>query len=47
MFGHRHYPLTTGVDRTVVEISSQTPGFAIAVLRSMVSSPESLAINTG
>ena len=47
MLGHHHYPLTTGADGIFMEISSQKPRFAIAVLRSMVSSPESLAINTG
>ena len=34
---HHHHPLTTKVDRTFIEISSQTPRFAIAVLRSLVS----------
>ena len=34
---HRHHPLTTEVDRTFIDISSQTPRFAIAVLRSLVS----------
>ena len=33
---HHHHPLTTEVDRTFIEISSQTPRFAIAVLRSLV-----------
>ena len=47
VLGYHHYRLTTEVDWTVMEISSQTPRFAIAVLSSMVSSPESLAINLG
>ena len=34
---HRHHPLTTKVDRTFIDISSQMPRFAIAVLRSLVS----------
>ena len=34
---YHHHPLTTEVDRTFIEISSQTPRFAIAVLRSLVS----------
>ena len=47
-YHHHHYhPLTTAVDGTFVEISSQTPQFTIAVLRSQVSSTESLAITSG
>ena len=42
-----HNPSTTGADETLMEISSQTPQFAIAVLRSPISSPESLAITSG
>ena len=41
---HHHHSSTAEVDRTFMEISSQTPQFAIAVLRFLVSSPESLAI---
>ena len=47
-YHHHHYlPLTTAVDGTFVEISSQTPQFTMAVLRSQVSSTESLAITSG
>ena len=42
-----HNPSTTGADGTLMEISSQTPQFAIAVLRSPISCPESLAITSG
>ena len=47
-YHHHHYhPLTTAVDGTFVEISSQTPQFTMAVLRFQVSSTESLAITSG
>ena len=41
---HHRHPSTAEVDRTFMEISSQTPQFAIAVLRFLVSSPKSQAI---
>ena len=46
-FVHYYHPLTTAVDRPFMEISSQTPQFTIAVLRFLVSSPESIAITSG
>ena len=33
---NHHHPSTTRVDGTFMDISSQTPRFAIAVLRSLV-----------
>ena len=44
---HHHHHHLSGRDRAFTEISSQTPRFTIAVLRSLVSNPESLAITSG
>ena len=44
---HHHHPLTTGANRAFMEIPSQTPWFTIITLRSLISSPESLAVTLG
>ena len=41
------HPLTTGANGTFMEIPSQTPRFTIITLRSLISSPESLAVTSG
>ena len=46
-YHHHHHPLTTGANGTFMEIPSQTPRFTIITLRSLVSSPESLAVTSG
>ena len=44
---HHPHPFTTGANGTFMEIPSQTPRFTIITLRSLVSSPESLAVTSG